>query len=105
MMVPEPRMTSPAALSEIPLPHGIRSRFVDNSNGLRMHVLEGGFEPKGRPCVVLLHGFPELAFSWRRVMPSLVAAGYHANAPDLRGYGRTSGWDVKYDCHLTSWRT
>src|SRR5712691_8921890 len=43
------------------LPSGIRSRFVDNINGLRMHVLEAGFETKGRPCLLLLHGFPELA--------------------------------------------
>jgi len=48
------------------LPTGIRSRFVQNINGLRMHVLEAGFEVKDRPCVVLLHGFPELAYSWRR---------------------------------------
>src|SRR5262245_10100939 len=47
------------------LPHGIRSRFVDNGRGLRMHVLEAG--RAGDPAVVLLHGFPELAFSWRKV--------------------------------------
>ena len=37
-------------------------------NGLTMHVLEAGFETAGRPCVLLLHGFPELAYSWRKVM-------------------------------------
>jgi pimeloyl-ACP methyl ester carboxylesterase len=79
------------------LPEGIRSRFLDNSNGLTMHVLEAGFEGKGRPCVLLLHGFPELAFSWRHLMPSLAAAGYHVVAPDQRGYGRTTGWDAGYD--------
>src|SRR5258708_3521523 len=47
------------------LPSGIRSRYVDNNNGVRMHVLEGGFENHGRPCAVLLHGFPELAYTWR----------------------------------------
>jgi len=47
------------------LPAGIRSRFV-NAGGLRMHVLEAGFETKGRPAVVLLHGYPELAYSWPR---------------------------------------
>jgi hypothetical protein len=46
------------------LPAGIRSRFVDNDNGVRMHLLEAGFENRGRPCVVLLHGFPELAYTW-----------------------------------------
>ena len=76
------------------LPPGIRSRFVDNVNGLRMHVLEAGFETPGRPALLLLHGFPELAYSWRKVMLPLAAAGYHVFAPDVRGYGRTSGTDV-----------
>ena len=84
------------------LPRGIRSRFVDNINGLRMHVLEAGFEQKGRPCLLLLHGFPELAYSWRKVMLPLAAAGYHVVAPDLRGYGRTTGWDGDYDGDLGS---
>src|SRR4030081_1199349 len=86
------------------LPSGIRSRFVDNINGLRMHVLEAGFETKGRACVLLLHGFPELAYSWRKVMPALAAAGYHVIAPDQRGYGRTTGWDGNYDGDLNSFR-
>src|SRR4030088_2641766 len=89
---------------DIPLPSGIRSRFVDDINGLRMQVLEAGFETKGRPCVLLLHGFPELAYSWRKVMPALAAAGYHVIAPDQRGYGRTTGWDADYDGDLNSFR-
>ncbi|CAN7734149.1 alpha/beta hydrolase [Bradyrhizobium sp. LjRoot220] len=92
------------ALPDIPLPTGIRSRYVENINGLRMHVLEAGFETRGRPCVLLLHGFPELAFSWRKVMPTLAAAGYHVIAPDQRGYGRTTGWDADYDGDLASFR-
>ncbi|MEY9363885.1 pimeloyl-ACP methyl ester carboxylesterase [Bradyrhizobium yuanmingense] len=84
-------------LLPIPLPAGIRSRTVDGINGLRMHVLEAGFETKGRRCILLLHGFPELAFSWRKVMPALSAAGYHVIAPDQRGYGRTTGWSAEYD--------
>ena len=91
-------------LPDIPLPSTIRSRYVDGINGLRMHVLEAGFETKGRPCVLLLHGFPELAFSWRKVMPELAAAGYHVIAPDQRGYGRTTGWDASYDGDLGSFR-
>ncbi len=87
------------------LPALMRSRFLNNGNGIRMHVLEAGFETRDRPAVVLLHGFPELAFSWRKVMPALAAAGYHAIAPDLRGYGRTDGWDVKYDDDLSPFRT
>jgi pimeloyl-ACP methyl ester carboxylesterase len=92
------------SLPAIPLPSTIRSRFVDDINGLRVHVLEAGFESKGRPCVLLLHGFPELSFSWRKVMPALAEAGYHVIAPDQRGYGRTTGWDARYDGDLSSFR-
>ncbi len=62
-----------------PQPH-----FVD-SNGIRMAVHEQG---EG-PAVVFVHGFPELAFSWRHQLPALAAAGFRAIAPDMRGYGRT----------------
>ena len=93
-----------AALPDIPLPAGIRSRYVDGINGLRMHVLEAGFETKGRPCILLLHGFPELAFSWRKVMPTRSEAGYHVIAPDQRGYGRTTGWSADYDGDLAPFR-
>ncbi|MGY4574275.1 pimeloyl-ACP methyl ester carboxylesterase [Bradyrhizobium sp. USDA 3256] len=91
-------------LPDVPLPSTIRSRYVDGINGLRMHVLEAGFETSGRPCLLLLHGFPELAFSWRKVMPKLAAAGYHVIAPDQRGYGRTTGWSAEYDGDLASFR-
>src|SRR5690349_4512185 len=87
-----------------PLPAGLRSRRVRGINGLAMHVLEAGFEQKGRPAVLLLHGFPELAYSWRKVMPALAAAGYHAIAPDHRGYGRTTGWSTDYDGDLSGFR-
>jgi pimeloyl-ACP methyl ester carboxylesterase len=93
-----------ATLPDIPLPPGIRSRYVDDINGLRVHVLEAGFETKGRPCLLLLHGFPELAFSWRKMMPPFAEAGYHVIAPDQRGYGRTTGWDANYDGDLNSFR-
>jgi pimeloyl-ACP methyl ester carboxylesterase len=86
------------------LPAGIRSRFLDGINGLRVHLLEAGFETPGRKCVLLLHGFPELAYSWRKVMPPLAAAGFHVVAPDLRGYGRTTGWDGAYDSDLRGFR-
>ncbi|MFZ6647652.1 alpha/beta fold hydrolase [Undibacterium sp. TJN25] len=95
---------------EAQLPAGIRSRFVNNHNGLDMHVLEagfeggGGFETGGRPVLLLLHGFPELAYSWRKIMLPLAAAGYHVVAPDQRGYGRTTGWDGSYDGDLASFR-
>ncbi|MEZ5816922.1 MAG: alpha/beta hydrolase [Hyphomicrobiaceae bacterium] len=79
---------------------GVRARFVEGVNGLRMHVLEAGHETKGRPLVLLLHGFPELAYSWRKVMAPLAAAGFHVVAPDQRGYGRTTGWSDAYDQDL-----
>lgn len=86
------------------LPPGIRSRFVNDVNGLRIHVLEAGFEGQDRPCVLFVHGFPELAYSWRKVMLPIAAAGFHVVAPDQRGYGRTTGWDGDYDGDLSSFR-
>ena len=56
------------------------------SNGIELHVIEQG---EG-PLVVLCHGFPELAFSWRHQLPALSAAGYRVVAPDMRGFGRSS---------------
>ena len=96
--VPDP------ALDPLPLPADVRSRQIDNSNGLSMHVLEAGFETPDRPCVLLLHGFPELAYSWRKVMRPLADAGYHVVAPDQRGYGRTTGWARGFDAGLDEFR-
>lgn len=106
-MPPDP---PPKPLPELPpldaalLPPGVRSRFVPGINGLRVHLLEAGHEVAGRPVVLLLHGFPELAYSWRQVLPALAAAGYHAIAADQRGYGRTTGWDARYDGDVASFR-
>ena len=86
------------------MPDGIRSRFVENINGLRIHLLEAGHEPGDRPVLVLLHGFPELAYSWRKIMLPLANSGYHVIAPDLRGYGRTTGWSSDYETDLTPFR-
>lgn len=58
------------------------------TNGVRLHTIEAG--ERGAPVVLLAHGFPELAYSWRHQVPALVAAGYHVLAPDQRGYGRSS---------------
>ena len=52
---------------------------------VRLAVAEAG-DPAGEP-VILLHGFPELSHSWRHQLPALAEAGFHAVAPDLRGYG------------------
>lgn len=63
----------------------VSHRLLD-VEGTTLHVAEAG---EG-PTVLLLHGFPELWYSWRHQLPALAAAGYHAVAPDLRGYGESS---------------
>ncbi|OQE19602.1 hypothetical protein PENSTE_c015G09604 [Penicillium steckii] len=81
--------------SSLPLPEGISSRFITTTD-FTFHILESGATPDhDRPLVILLHGFPEIAYSWRRVLPKLAAAGFHAVAPDQRGFGRTTGWDIR----------
>ncbi len=84
----------------INLQEGIRSRLVQGVNGLTMHILEAGYSDPSRPCVLLLHGFPELAYSWRGVMQGLAEQGYHVVAPDQRGYGRTSNSTTEHDSDL-----
>jgi pimeloyl-ACP methyl ester carboxylesterase len=79
------------------LPPGIRSRYIDNNNGVRMHVLEAGFEERQKRCAVLLHGFPELAYTWRNQLLPVAKAGFHVIAPDLRGYGRSVKTPIMYD--------
>ena len=77
---------------------GIRSRYIDNNNGVtRMHILEAGFEEHGRPCIIFVHGFPELAYTWRNQLLPLAHAGFHVIAPDVRGYGRSVVTPVTYD--------
>jgi pimeloyl-ACP methyl ester carboxylesterase len=87
------------------IPVGIRSRMVAGVNGITMHALEAGFETPNRPAVLLIHGFPELGYSWRHVMLPLAKAGLHVIAPDQRGYGRSGGTDVKYEDDLTPFST
>lgn len=62
----------------------LKHRFID-TNGIRMHLAEQG---EG-PLVVLCHGWPESWYSWRHQLQALADAGYHAVAPDQRGYGQT----------------
>lgn len=73
-------------------------KFVE-TNGLRMAVYSEG--RPGHPAVVLSHGFPELAFSWRHQLKPLAQAGFHVIAPDQRGYGLTSRPEriEDYDIH------
>jgi pimeloyl-ACP methyl ester carboxylesterase len=87
------------------LPEGVRSRILQGINRLDMHILEAGEPARDRPCLVLLHGFPEIAYSWRKVMPSLAAAGFYVVAPDQRGFGRTTGWDRSYDSDIAPFRS
>lgn len=84
----------------LPLPSNIRSRRIDGVNRLSMHILEAGYETPGRPLALLLHGFPELAFSWRKILEPLADAGFYVVAPDQRGYGRTTGWSDAYEQDL-----
>lgn len=63
-------------------------RFVP-INGIKLEVFEAGQQNAGKP-IVLCHGWPEHAFSWRHQVPALVAAGYHVIVPNQRGYGNSS---------------
>ncbi|MDR3476084.1 MAG: alpha/beta hydrolase [Devosia sp.] len=74
--------------------------MIHGVNGLDVHILEGGYESPSRPLALLLHGFPDLAYGWRHLIPILAAAGYHVVAPDQRGFGRTTGWVNSYDTPL-----
>jgi pimeloyl-ACP methyl ester carboxylesterase len=98
-------VNSDVAYGSTTIPAGIRSRLVTGVNGITMHALEAGFETAGRPAVLLIHGFPELGYSWRHVMLPLAKAGYHVIAPDQRGYGRSGGTDVTFDQDLTPFST
>jgi len=101
--VVEGRGNKPAGpLDASVLPTGVRARMVEGVNGLDMHILEAG--AADRPCLLLLHGFPELAFSWRGVMAPLAEAGFYVVAPDQRGFGRTTGWDGRYEGDVASFR-
>ena len=94
-------MTDVTGLAPLPLPDGITSRHVATDTGLLQHILEAG--EADRPLLLLMHGFPELAFSWRHVMVPLAEAGFYVVAPDHRGYGRTTGWTADYDDDLRPW--
>lgn len=82
------------------LPDGVRSRMIHAVNGLGVHILEAGHDTPDRPLALLLHGFPDLAYGWRQLMPILADAGYHVVAPDQRGFGRTVGSVNDYDAPL-----
>jgi pimeloyl-ACP methyl ester carboxylesterase len=81
----------------------IRSRVCRGINGLDIHYLEAGFENKNNPLLLLLHGFPELSYSWRKMILPLSKSGYHVVAPDQRGFGATTGWNNSYVSDLSSY--
>ena len=80
----EPDAPATETMAERPPVDGAEYRELD-VNGIRMRVVEQG---EG-PLVLLAHGWPESWYSWRHQLPALAAAGYHAVAPDMRGYGGT----------------
>ncbi|KAK1065711.1 hypothetical protein LTR74_007749 [Friedmanniomyces endolithicus] len=91
---------APSNLSDLPplpLPPGITESYLDctASCGLTYHVLTAGVP--GKPLLLFCHGYPELAFSWRHVLPTLAAQNYYCVAMDQRGYGRTTGWEPTPD--------
>ena len=63
-------------------------RFIDLPD-LRMAVFEAGQRASTTPTIILCHGFPEIAYSWRLIVPPLVEVGFHVIVPDQRGYGYT----------------
>lgn len=89
-------MVMDSSLPPLPLPSIITERQVQSdASELSYHILEAGSTPaRNRPLLLLLHGFPEIAYSWRKVMPQLADAGYYVVAFDQRGFGRTTGWDT-----------
>lgn len=96
-------LTTAPEPSPLPLPAGITSRRLDPSpqGHLNYHILEAcasssSPSSQNNQLIILLHSFPELAFSWRKTMPPLAHAGpYHIVAPDQRGFGRTTDWDSR----------
>src|SRR5580658_4625743 len=82
--------TAAAAASSLAGPVSAQDRAVTHRsvevNGIRLHIAEQGHGP----LVLLCHGWPELWYSWRQQLQALAAAGYHAVAPDMRGYGDSS---------------
>jgi pimeloyl-ACP methyl ester carboxylesterase len=89
-------MASAAAdLPPLPLPDGISEHYIPTDD-LTFHTLEAGYSASpSKPLILLLHGFPELAYSYRKIIPTLAASGYYVVAYDQRGYGRTTGWDTR----------
>lgn len=80
----------------LPLPDGITESYLP-SHDLTYHVLSAG-DPKN-PLILCLHGFPELAFSWRKIIPQIAAEGYHVVAYDRKRYRNTTSLPQLCDVH------
>ena len=89
---PDPTDTGAVDASEVLVEGPWRHRFVA-ANGARFHVTEAG----SGPLVLLLHGFPQFWWAWRHQLPAVAAAGFHAVAMDLRGYGASDKPPRGYD--------
>ncbi|KAI0792497.1 Alpha/Beta hydrolase protein [Abortiporus biennis] len=101
---------SQPTLSPLKLETGISSRSLPVRD-LSIHFLEAGPNDGSSPLILLLHGFPELSYSWRKQLLPLASLGYHVVAPDSRGYGRTvpldqgdSGRIITYDDDIAPFR-
>ncbi|KAK4506461.1 hypothetical protein PRZ48_000193 [Zasmidium cellare] len=82
----------------LPLPSGVTASYVDttNTSGLVFHYLSAGCDPSNtKPLVLILHGYPEIAYGFKDMLVPIAEQGYCVIAPDQRGYGRTTGWDMR----------
>ena len=85
----------------------IKSDKVEISTGLNVHYLEASknnYNVSEKPTALLLHGFPELSFSWRKIIPVLAQEGFRVIAPDMRGYGLTTGGNKHYSEDISEYR-
>ena len=112
--VPEPRLagearrgkehTAAAHFDGDVLPRASARALLPTAMGCGCMCWRPASRRRAVPASLLLHGFPELAYSWRKLMLPLAAAGFYVVAPDQRGYGRTTGWDGGYDGDLRPFR-
>ena len=85
----------------------IKSHKIKVSTGLNIHYLEASIDhltKNKQPTILLLHGFPELSFSWRKIMPDLAKEGFRVLAPDMRGYGLTTGGSSSFESDISEYR-
>ena len=79
----------------------IKSHHTEISNGLNVHYLEANLNKPKNPTALLLQGFPELSFSWRKIIPELAKKGFRVIAPDMRGYGLTTGGKKEFNTDIS----